>query len=50
MNNKKYKDFTDINHSWANAAGAVLGNLTDLNKFVNCLFKGNLIDSQQLKR
>ena len=50
LNNKKYKDFTDINHSWANAAGAVLGNLTDLNKFVNCLFKGNLIDSQQLKK
>lgn len=47
---KKYKDFTEINHSWANSAGAVLGNLTDLNKFVNCLFNGNIIDSLQLKK
>ena len=50
LNGKKYKDFTEINHSWANAAGAVLGNLTDLNKFVSCLFKGNLIDSIQVKK
>ena len=50
MKRKKYKDFTEINHSWANSAGAVLGNLTDLNKFVGCLFKGNLIDSIQLKK
>lgn len=47
---KKYNDFTEINHSWANSAGAVLGNLNDLNKFVNCLFKGKLIDSIQLKK
>ncbi|MCH2231168.1 MAG: beta-lactamase family protein [Crocinitomicaceae bacterium] len=46
---KKYKDFTEINHSWANSAGAVLGNLSDLNQFVNCLFNGSLIDSVQLK-
>ncbi len=50
LKGKKYNDFTDINHSWANAAGAVLGSLSDLNKFVNCLFKGNLIDSIQLKK
>ena len=47
---KKHKDFTEINHSWANAAGAVLGNLTDLNTFVHCLFDGDLIDSLQLKK
>lgn len=50
MKGKKYKDYTDISHSWANSAGAVLGNLEDLNKFVNCLFTGNLIDSLQLKK
>jgi CubicO group peptidase (beta-lactamase class C family) len=50
LKGKKYKDFTSINHSWANAAGAVLGNLSDLNKFINCLFKGNLVDSTQLKK
>jgi CubicO group peptidase (beta-lactamase class C family) len=50
IQSKKYKDFTQINHSWANAAGAVLGNLTDLKKFVDCLFTGNLIDSLQLKK
>jgi len=47
---KKHKDFTEINHSWANSAGAVLGNLSDLNQFVNCLFSGSLIDSVQLKK
>ena len=46
----KYNDFTEINHSWANAAGAVLGNLTDLNLFVSCLFNGSLIDSAQLRK
>lgn len=50
MTGKKYKDFTEINHEWANSAGAVLGNLRDLNKFVYCLFEGNLIDSVQLKK
>jgi CubicO group peptidase (beta-lactamase class C family) len=50
LKRKKYKDFTDINHSWANAAGAVLGNLNDLNTFVGCLFNGELLDSIQLKK
>lgn len=50
IKSKKYKDFTEIDHSWANSAGAVLGNLTDLNKFVNCLFNNSLIDSFQLKK
>ena len=50
IKSKKYKDFTEINHSWANSAGAVLGNLSDLNKFVYCLFEGNLIDSVQLEK
>lgn len=50
IKHNKYTDFTEIDHSWANSAGAVLGNLTDLNKFVDCLFKGNLIDSSQLKK
>jgi hypothetical protein len=50
LKGKKYKDFTDINHSWANSAGAILGSLSDLNKFVKCLFKGNLVDSTQLKK
>jgi D-alanyl-D-alanine carboxypeptidase len=47
---KKYKDFTNIDHSWANSAGAVLGNLSDLNQFANCLFSGTLINSVQLKK
>jgi D-alanyl-D-alanine carboxypeptidase len=50
LKRKKYKEFTEINHSWANSAGAVLGNLSDLNTFVNCLFNGNLLDSSQLKK
>lgn len=50
MKRKNYNDYTEINHSWANSAGAVLGNLTDLNKFVGCLFKVKLIDSIQLKK
>ncbi|MEZ4920867.1 MAG: serine hydrolase domain-containing protein [Saprospiraceae bacterium] len=47
---KKYKDYTNIDHSWANSAGAILGNLSDLNQFANCLFGGLLIDSIQIQK
>ncbi len=47
---KKYKDVTNIDHKWANSAGAILGNLSDLNQFGQCLFDGSLIDSTQLKK
>lgn len=50
LKRKKYNDYTEINHSWANSAGAILGNLNDLNKFISCLFNGELIDSIQLKK
>lgn len=50
VKHRRYEDYTEINHCWANSAGAILGNLNDLNKFVNCLFKGHLIDSLQLKK
>lgn len=47
---KKYKDVTNIDHKWANAAGAVLGNLDDLQAFTACLFDGALLDSVLLSQ
>lgn len=47
---KKYTDITDIDHSWANSAGAILSNSSDLNQFVKQLFNGALLDSTQLKK
>lgn len=45
---KRLKDYTDLDHGWANTAGAILSSVEDLNKFSNCLFQGNLLDSTQL--
>ncbi len=47
---KRYNDVTNINHSWANSAGAILGNLSDLHRFINCLFEGTIIDNKQLEK
>ena len=40
----------DLHHGWANAAGAILCSTTDLNKFNQCLFKGKLLDTNQLTK
>ena len=47
---KKYNDFTQVHHGWANTAGAILGTASDLLKFNECLFSGKLIDSIQLNK
>ena len=47
---KKYIDYTEIHHGWANSAGAVFGTANDLLKFNQSIFDGTLLDSTQLNK
>ena len=47
---KKLKDYTFLDHAWANTAGAILCSVTDLLKFSTSLFQGKLLDSLQLSK
>lgn len=46
----KYVDYTNVDHKWANSAGAILGTSNDLYQFNKCLFEGKLLDSTQLNK